>query len=84
MKQKIKNCVKTTHQPMYAWEHKMDMTGVSVSQADKDNGSPRLGDMIAINPQNSDDKWLIAHDFFKEKYATTNTILIMYSPLRAR
>ena len=37
---------------------------VSVSAADKDAGSPKPGDMIARNPVNHDDQWLVAADYF--------------------
>lgn len=41
---------------------------VSVSQADKDAGSPRPGDMIARNPANHEDQWLIARAYFEENF----------------
>ena len=41
---------------------------VSVSVADKEAGSPMEGDMIAINPKNIDDKWLVAKAYFEEHY----------------
>ena len=41
---------------------------VSISQADKDNGSPKEGDMIARNPENHLDQWLVAKDFFEQNY----------------
>ena len=37
---------------------------ISISESDKENGSPKEGDMIARNPANHDDQWLIAKDFF--------------------
>lgn len=37
---------------------------ISISQADLDNGSPKAGDMIARNPLNHVDQWLIAKDYF--------------------
>ena len=39
---------------------------VSISQADKDNGSPKLGDMIARNPKNHSDQWLVAKQYFED------------------
>ena len=47
------------------WTPSMDMTRVSVSQADKEAGSPKLGDMIARNPVNHKDMWLVARDYFE-------------------
>jgi hypothetical protein len=41
---------------------------VSVSQADKDNGSPKVGDMIARNPLNHEDQWLVAEKYFSENF----------------
>jgi hypothetical protein len=39
---------------------------VSISEADKLNGSPRVGDMIARNPKNHDDQWLVAKAYFED------------------
>lgn len=41
---------------------------ISISEADKNNGSPKIGDMIARNPKNHDDQWLIAHDYFIDNF----------------
>ena len=38
--------------------------GISVSEVDEDNGSPKAGDMIARNPENHNDQWLVAADYF--------------------
>ena len=54
---------------MTPWTPEIDMTGVSVSDADKAAGSPKPGDWIARNPQNHDDKWLVAADFYAQNYA---------------
>jgi hypothetical protein len=43
-----------------------DLTGVSISDADKLNGSPLEGDMIARNPTNHDDMWLVAKKYFED------------------
>lgn len=43
-----------------------DLTGVSISDADKSNGSPKVGDMIARNPKNHEDKWLVSEKYFSE------------------
>ena len=51
---------------MTEWLEGFDMTDVSVSEADKQNGSPKTGDMIARNPKNHDDKWLVAKKYFEE------------------
>jgi len=41
---------------------------VSISQADLDNGSPKIGDMIGRNPKNHKDQWLIAEKYFKDNF----------------
>ena len=55
-------------QELVEWKEGMDMEGVSISEADQKNGSPKKGDMIAINPKNSGDRWLVAEQFFKDNY----------------
>lgn len=50
------------------WTPEFDMTLVSVSEADKLSGSPKVGDMIARNPNNPDDLWLIEANTFAETY----------------
>ena len=41
---------------------------VSVSQADRDDGSPKAGDMIARNPKNHADQWLVAAQYFADNF----------------
>lgn len=41
---------------------------VSISQFDKDKGSPRVGDMIAMNPNGEGDMWLVAEKYFKDNF----------------
>ncbi len=55
-------------QPMTPYTPESDMEGVSISETDKQNGSPKIGDMIAYNPLNEKDRWLIAEKFFKDNY----------------
>ncbi len=43
-------------------------TTISVSDADIRNGSPRAGDMIARNPKNSSDQWLVASEYFEDNF----------------
>lgn len=45
-----------------------DMRGVSVSAPDKENGSPKKGDMIARNPKNHADVWLVAAKYFADNF----------------
>lgn len=64
----IKKYRKKQEQPMFPWFPDFDMDGVSVSDADKQNGSPKAGDMIAINPKDPADQWLVAEKFFNDNY----------------
>ncbi len=41
---------------------------VSISDVDRQNGSPKIGDMIARNPKNHDDQWLVAEQYFKDNF----------------
>lgn len=45
-----------------------DMTNVSVSTPDRENGSPQAGDMIARNPKNHADQWLVAAQYFADNF----------------
>lgn len=42
--------------------------GVSVSEVDQKNGSPKVGDMIARNPVNHEDQWLVAKEYFEANF----------------
>lgn len=53
---------------MADWYPGFDMQGVSVSEADQQAGSPRLGDKIARNPANHDDRWLVAAAYFEANF----------------
>lgn len=41
---------------------------VSISSVDKENGSPKIGDMIARNPKDHNDQWLVAEQYFKDNF----------------
>lgn len=41
---------------------------VSISAPDKEAGSPKAGDMIARNPANHDDQWLVAAAYFAANF----------------
>lgn len=60
--------VKTAMQRMDEWHPEMDMTGVSISDADLANGSPMNGDMIAENMKDPSDRWLVAKAFLDDNY----------------
>lgn len=44
------------------------LSGVSISSVDQAVGSPKAGDMIARNPANHDDQWLIAAAYFAANF----------------
>jgi ABC-type microcin C transport system permease subunit YejE len=44
------------------------LENVAISQVDLNNGSPKLGDMIARNPGNHNDQWLVAAQYFIDNF----------------
>ena len=59
---------------MADWHEGFDMAGVSVSDADKSAGSPKLGDKIARNPKNHADRWLVAADYFADNFSPLRSL----------
>jgi len=53
---------------MADWFPEFPMQGVSISEADKINGSPKAGDKIARNPKNHADQWLVAEAYFLDNF----------------
>jgi hypothetical protein len=53
---------------MREWYEHDTMEGVAVSAVDLMAGSPKLGDMIARNPANHADKWLVAEKYFIDNF----------------
>ena len=49
-------------------ETKDSVIEVSIIDVDKQNGSPKLGDMIARNPKNHLDQWLVAEQYFNDNF----------------
>lgn len=45
-----------------------DLAGVSISEPDRKAGSPKQGDMIARNPKNHEDQWLVAAQYFADNF----------------
>ena len=41
---------------------------ISISAQDREAGSPKAGDMIARNPRNHDDQWLVSAAYFAENF----------------
>jgi hypothetical protein len=50
------------------WQLGENMHGISISDPDREAGSPKVGDMIARNPKNHDDKWLVAAQYFADNF----------------
>jgi len=46
----------------------LPLNGISISEVDLQNGSPKQGDMIARNPQNHNDQWLVSADYFEANF----------------
>jgi hypothetical protein len=55
-------------QELINWTPDLSMELVSVSEADKNNGSPKEGDKIAFNPKDPTDMWLVAKQFADDNY----------------
>jgi hypothetical protein len=68
MNEKTSNYRTKGVQPMFPWSPETDMSKVSVSLADYDKGSPKLGDMIAVSVVNQKDQWLVNADYHAENY----------------
>lgn len=43
---------------------------VSISDADLESGSPKIGDMIAVSENNTSDQWLVNQKYFQENFHT--------------
>jgi hypothetical protein len=45
-----------------------DVEKVSIAEEDRKAGSPKEGDMIARNPKNHLDQWLVAKKYFEDNF----------------
>lgn len=45
-----------------------DISDISISKEDGLAGSPKIGDMIARNPKNHKDQWLVAAQYFADNF----------------
>lgn len=45
-----------------------DLSAISISDVDREAGSPRLGDMIGRNLDNHADQWLVAEKYFNDNF----------------
>ena len=59
----IEQCASKDCISIFGWE-----CVVSISSLDKANGSPKIGDMIARNPKNHNDQWLVAEQYFNDNF----------------
>ena len=50
------------------WVEGDDVDHVSISEEDLKEGSPKEGDMIARNPKNHNDQWLVAAQYFADNF----------------
>jgi hypothetical protein len=60
------------HQSIIAHKTSDNWIKVSISDVDLKNGSPKIGDMIARNPKNHLDQWLVAKEYFEDNFKTIN------------
>jgi len=67
-----KKYIRTQIAEMADWTPGFDMAGVSISDPDKKNGSPKEGDKIARNPANHEDRWLVAAEYFAANFGPYN------------
>ena len=65
---KFKQYRRTNVSEMVEWEEGMVIDHVSISIEDAANGSPKSGDMIARNPKNHNDQWLVASQYFNDNF----------------
>lgn len=49
---------------------------VSISKADEEKGSPKVGDMIARNPDNHEDQWLVSKDYFEKNFEEVSEVVV--------
>jgi hypothetical protein len=52
-----------------------ELDWVSISTVDANKGSPKLGDMIARNPENYKDQWLVAKQYFDDNFESLDNNL---------
>ena len=48
---------------------------VSISDADLESGSPKLGYMIAVSENNTSDQWLVNQKYFQENFHTEPSLV---------
>jgi len=68
MNDKFEQYQRTQIAEMRPYEEGESMRSISISEADANNGSPKAGDMIARNPKNHHDQWLVAKQYFEDNF----------------
>jgi len=63
---KFKRYVRKGYSELTPYVNGMDLSNVSISEVDRKNGSPIIGDMIARNPKDHNDMWLVAEKYFND------------------
>lgn len=53
----------------------LPLNGISISEVDLQNGSPKIGDMIARNPENHNDQWLVSKQYFESNFEEISSTL---------
>ena len=61
---RFKRYMRTNVAEMRPYEPGEDLSNISVSDVD----DPKPGDMIARNPRNHDDQWLVDKDYFEDNF----------------
>lgn len=68
MRPVIESDIRAFNQDQHLHSMKDTEFRVSISDSDLKNGSPKIGDMIARNPKNHNDQWLVAGEYFKDNF----------------
>jgi len=61
-----------TEEDIEIFERFDNLPGISISDVDLDDGSPKIGDMVARNPKNHLDQWLVAEQYFNDNFEDIN------------
>lgn len=64
----FKKYKRTNIAEMTPYHKNIDLNGVSISEEDQINGSPKIGDMIARNPANHKNQWLVEKSYFMANF----------------
>lgn len=61
---------RTTIAEMRPYEEGEDLASqdITINPLDQEAGSPRVGDMVARNPADHGDQWLVAQAYFEQNF----------------